>query len=78
MLTLITDRRAGEPDLLADILHGRLELKALNGSTIMEVDSPVDGWTHEKLTETVGEVDNLLQSGADAYLNGYWIGSTEV
>lgn len=78
MLTLITDRRAGEPDLLATILHGKLELKALNGSKIMEVDAPVDGWTHEMLSATVKAVDNLLQYGADAYLDGDWIGSTEV
>lgn len=78
MLTLITDRRAGEPDLLAAIRHGKLEIKALDCSTVMEVDAPDEGWTHEKLTDTVEEVDVLLQSGVEAYLNGDWIGSTEV
>ena len=80
MIAYITDRRPGEPDILAGIEHCTLEIRDLaghdlTGRVLLEVPAPQAGWTHESLNAVQPPES---KAGADAYLNGNWIGSTEV
>ncbi|PZT59943.1 hypothetical protein DNQ45_29205 [Escherichia coli] len=61
-VTYVTDQRPGEPDILT-------------GNTL---SAPEAGWTHESLNLVQPQEVQEGNDAFDAYLNGIWIGSTEV
>lgn len=71
----ITDQRPREPDLLVGSEHAALDIRDLNGQLLLNVSAPLTGWTHASLSEIQPPE---AEEGADAYLGGNWIGSTEV
>ncbi len=86
MLKFITDRQTRrdgtlEPCLLTGRRLAPLVIRTLEGEKIAEV-LPVGPWTHDKLTELGPGLEAMfadqLKHGADAYLGGEWVGSTEV
>ncbi|WP_394522020.1 hypothetical protein C1N60_23320 (plasmid) [Pantoea sp. SGAir0184] len=75
-ITYITDVKPGEPDILKAHLQSTLVIKTLDSATeIFSQVAPESGWTHAILSNI--QPQNLFY-GADAYLDGCWIGSTEV
>ena len=78
MLILVTDKRPGEPDLLAPVKHAAFEVRSLAGNVLKTVAAPVAGWTHEQLVAVTVEYEPFTRAGADGYLGGQWIGSTEI
>ncbi|UGS48600.1 hypothetical protein JMT66_23265 (plasmid) [Kosakonia cowanii] len=74
-ITYITDQRPGEPDLIAGSEHATLEIRSLEGELLQSVAAPRMGWTHASLSAVQPQE---AEEGADAYLGGSWIGSTEV
>jgi len=80
MITIVTDIKHGEPDVLKPIQKEDLYLKDLDDGVIFRM-SPIDGsWTHESLVVTVEQICKgcPCDNGADAFLGNTWIGSTEV
>lgn len=79
MICFITDIRTGEKDILTPVKHKTLTITSLDGADIDSFDSPKSGWSHDGL---VGIAEKLAPraatTGADAYLGGIWVGSTEV
>ncbi|MBM3074434.1 hypothetical protein [Lelliottia sp. RWM.1] len=75
MITYITDQRSGETNILDGLELASLEVRDLAGNTLLNVDAPHGGWTHESLSSVQ---PHAATGGADVYLNGNWIGSTEV
>ncbi|MDU2731663.1 MULTISPECIES: hypothetical protein [Pantoea] len=71
----ITDQRADEPDILTPVKTGKLTICSLDGQIIHTQAAPENGWTHLLLCEVQPEG---MESGADAWLDDVWIGSTEV
>ena len=71
----ITDQRADEPDILTPVKTGKLTICSLDGQIIHTQAAPEKGWTHVLLCEVQPEG---MESGADAWLDDVWIGSTEV
>ena len=73
--------RAGETDLLLGNEREPLFLRDLAGQVTLRIDPPT-AWTHESLTAAVeSEVAKEFAAehfGADAYLGGLWVGSSEV
>jgi len=78
MLSLVTDQRPGEPDLLTSLKHAPFEIRSLAGDVLTKVPAPVYGWTHEQLLVVSAEHEKNTRDGADAFLDGQWVGSTEV
>lgn len=78
MLHLVTDQIDGEPNILSPVMHEAFEIRSLSGQVIKTVPAPALGWTHEQLTAAVLEHDEHTREGADGYLGGQWVGSTEV
>lgn len=78
MLNLVTDRRPGEPDLLASAEHAAFEIRSLAGDVLKSIAAPVRGWTHEQLMAVALEHEPITLDGADGYLGGQWVGSTEL
>lgn len=71
----ITEQRAGEPDILTPVKNGKLTIRSLDGPIIHTQAAPDNGWTHLLLCEVQPEG---MESGADAWLDNVWVGSTEV
>ncbi|SEK11931.1 hypothetical protein SAMN03159494_05545 [Achromobacter sp. NFACC18-2] len=71
----VTDRLAGEPDILTPIRHLPLNIRTLDGDTVVIQQAPQKGWTHEALCafQPVAAAD-----GCEAFLGTSWVGSTEV
>ncbi len=78
MLHLVTNQQAGEPELLGEVMHASLELRSLAGKILKTVDAPFSGWTHEQLEAVAVEHEAITRDGADGYLGGQWVGSTEI
>lgn len=78
MLHLVTDRHGGEPDILSPVMHEAFEIRTLAGAVLKTVPAPAAGWTHECLIAIALENEELTEDGADGYLGGEWVGSTEV
>jgi hypothetical protein len=80
---LITDQRDGESNiLLGDMVHSPLTIRQLSsGIEIFQIMPPVEGWSHQSLQNAVDGAmrmdPNAFEAGADAYLNGTFVGSTE-
>ncbi|CAB3740225.1 hypothetical protein LMG22037_06372 [Paraburkholderia phenoliruptrix] len=73
--------RDGETDLLPGNEREPLFLRSLAGQVTLRID-PTTPWTHESLVAAVeSEAAKAFASehfGADAYLGGLWVGSSEV
>lgn len=78
MLNLVTDQRPGEPDILSSVMHAVFEIRSLGGEILKVVDAPSTGWTYELLMSVAVQQEAITSVGADAYLGGQWVGSTEV
>ena len=78
MLTLVTDQNAGESDILSAVMHGAFEIRSLSGQVLKTVPAPAPGWTHEQLMVVAEKHEEIMHEGADGYLDGQWIGSSEV
>jgi hypothetical protein len=78
MICFVTDVNAGEPDILVTIANGPLEICDLRGTRIHAEPAPASGWTHEALLAIAGLLKDRTQDGADAFIAGEWVGSTEV
>jgi hypothetical protein len=78
MLHLVTDQRPGEPDILGSVKHEAFEVRSLDGNVLATVGAPASGWTHAELVTVAAEHTDLTHDGADGYLGGVWVGSTEV
>lgn len=72
---------AGETDLLHWNEREPLFLRDLAGQATLRID-PAAAWTHDSLEAAVKreDVKSFAKEhfGADAYLGGQWIGSSEV
>jgi hypothetical protein len=73
--------RESEPDLLAGWEHEPLFLRDLAAQTTLRID-PVPMWSHDSLDAVINRADVRefvrVHGGADAFLGGRWIGSSEV
>ncbi|QSL63980.1 hypothetical protein G0D86_29790 (plasmid) [Burkholderia multivorans] len=73
--------RAGEPDLLTGNEREPLFLRALGGQATLRI-VPASPWTHDALDAAAEREDVIAfveeNFGADAFLGGRWIGSSEV
>lgn len=78
MLHLVTEQQAREPDLLSGVVHTVFEIRSLAGDVLKAVPAPASGWTHEQLVAVAVEHEAITREGADGYLGGQWIGSTEI
>lgn len=79
MIYLITDQWPGEPDILTPIRNEVLYIRDLDGELLSQVHPSNKSWTHEALVEVIENLSEhrVCEHGADAYLGGYWVGSTE-
>lgn len=75
MITYVTDQSTGEKDILTPHRFGTLQIRDLEGVTLITVKAPENGWTHEILCSIQ---PSGTEEGAEAFLNEHWIGSTEV
>ena len=86
MLHLVTEQEAGEPDILSVVMHSAFEIRpqpgfvliGVAGDVLVTVPAPESGWTHAQLVATAVEHEAVTPDGADGYLGGQWIGSTEI
>jgi hypothetical protein len=73
--------RESEPDLLAGWEHAPLFLRDLAGQATLRID-PDPMWSHDSLEAIIRRADVRefvsVHAGADAFLGGRWIGSSEV
>lgn len=78
MLTLVTDHQGSEPDILSPLVHEAFEIRTLAGEVLKTFLAPPSGWTHESLQALAVEHESITHDGADGYLGGEWVGSTEI
>lgn len=78
-MSLITDIRPGEPDLIAGHEQDALELRSLDGRTLASVPAK-EAWTHERLMAAIEANRSVVEDagGSDYYLGDQFVGSTEV
>lgn len=55
-----------------------LVIKNLQGKHLLAYPAPAGGWTHHRLCVLGQRIGPLTADGADAYVGGEWVGSTEV
>lgn len=67
-----------EPDLLTGNEFAMLAFKDFEGGTLYEYTAPATGWTHESLEAAAAEVAKKTSWAWEAWLNGCWVGSSEV
>lgn len=77
-ITFITDVRNNEGNFLPAICKDHLRIIDLNDVAITTVYAPHEGWTHDLLMEQARMLAVRTMFGANAYLGGTWVGSTEV
>lgn len=78
MLYLVTEQREGEPPILHAVKHEPFQISSLDGVILKVFDAPASGWTHEKLVTVADSHADITSDGADGYVGGIWVGSTEV
>lgn len=78
-MSLITDIRPGEPDLIAGYEQTALRLRSLDGRTLASVPAK-EAWTHERLMVAIEVNRSVVEDagGADYFLGDQFIGSTEI
>ena len=79
-ITLVTDVRGGEPDILIGNEFSDLVILQDGEDVIGTVPAPDGGWTHTKLILRPELTIKDQDAGHyyDALLGSFWIGSTEV
>lgn len=79
MITFITDCRGeSEGEVLPGVAARPLVIKSLQGKHLLAFPAPAGGWTHHRLCDLGQRIETLTADGADAYVGGEWVGSTEV
>ena len=78
MIHFWTDRRPGEPDILASVKDATLMVTTIEGASLYMSTAPAEGWTHERLQEKARGLSILTADGANAWLGAELVGSTEV
>ncbi len=79
MICFVTDiQHDREPDILGPVRNMMLTVRDLDGAEIAAVAAPDGGWTHPALVLTAQELAVKTDGGADAFIGGCWVGSTEV
>ena len=78
MIHFWTDRRPGEPDILAPLKDATLMVTTIEGDSLYMSTAPAEGWTHERLEEKARALSILTSDGANAWLGAELVGSTEV
>ncbi|UXH55937.1 hypothetical protein Q1Z72_01450 [Pseudomonas qingdaonensis] len=79
MITFITDCRGeSEPEILPGVAGQPLVIKSLQGKHLLDFPAPAGGWTHQGLCDLGQSIETLTTDGADAFVGGEWVGSTEV
>lgn len=83
MITFITDVKKDETPFHDCIFSGTLVITDLDEKPMFSVIPPGDGWNDEALRQWSDEARTddsyaFLSHGANAYLSGEWVGSTEV
>ncbi|MDX1366885.1 hypothetical protein [Pseudomonas sp.] len=88
MITFVTDQRHENRAGYSRVGFHRDVVSATGGvtggvaggdsSTLRFLPAPAGGWTHDLVVELAKEIEPITRPGADAYLGGDWIGSTEV
>ena len=78
MIRFWTDRRPGEPDILAPLKDATLVVATIGGDSLYMATAPDGGWTHERLEEKARSLSILTADGANAWLGAELVGSTEV
>lgn len=79
MICFVTDiQHDGEPDILGPVRNMMLMVRDLDGSKVAAVAAPDGGWTHPALVLVAQELACMTDGGADAFIGGQWVGSTEV
>jgi hypothetical protein len=78
MLNLITDQLGDEPDVLTPVKHAPFEIRSLAGELLKTIAAPAAGWTHADLVAAAAEHETVTHDGADGFLDGQWVGSTEI
>jgi hypothetical protein len=58
-------------------MHEPFEIRSLGGEVLKTVGAPASGWTHPELEKVAAESSDVTHEGADGYLGGVWVGSTE-
>jgi len=81
---LVTNCQPGESDILVERNQATLKIRVTDGFDQNEVlavePSNASGWTHELIDQTLSRTSpNWYLKGYayDAYLDKFWIGSTE-
>ncbi|WP_305372790.1 hypothetical protein [Photobacterium leiognathi] len=79
MLKFITNIEKGEPDILSSEAEKPLMILSLEGQLLARYEPPVNGWTHDRLTQLASEFPHQWDyCGADALLGESFVGSTEI
>lgn len=79
MICFVTDIGSPcEADILMPLSDEPLVVLSLDGQVITKVEAPPAGWTHEGLVAEAVRLEGRTTEGAEAYLGGVWVGSTEV
>ena len=78
MIHFWTDRRPGEPDILAPLKDVALVVTTIEGDSLYMSTAPDGGWTHQRLEEKARGLSTLTAGGANAWLGAELVGSTEV
>ncbi|TXQ70314.1 hypothetical protein [Escherichia coli] len=65
-------------DILTGNAFADLEIRDSDGHILLKMPAPESGWTHESLSLVQPQKVRDGEEAFDAYLNGMWIGSTEV
>lgn len=67
-----------DPDLLAGSEMAPVEITDLSRETIVSLKAPENGWTHDQMDSLSCFLDSVYSCGWEAYLDGNWIGCSEV
>lgn len=78
MLNVVTEQRPGEPDVLSAVKYEAFEIRSLAGDVLKAFAAPAAGWTRQQLMTVAYEHEPITRDGADGYLGGEWIGSSEI
>ena len=79
MLKFITNIENGEPDILSSVAEKSLMILSLDGQLLARYEPPLDGWTHDRLTQLASKFPHQWNyCGADALLGESFVGSTEI
>lgn len=67
-----------DPDLLYGSESAPVEITDLSGHTLVNLKAPENGWSHDSMDALSSFLDSVYSCGWEAYLDGSWIGGSEV